>query len=295
MEHNFVFNTLSFPATSKEDAYSLLLDSVKGMLAVRSNEDRIAMYSDDHNSCPLGPDYYYRDFISQLGEHHEDDLQLSLMEIDDKTPMLDFLSEELFNEIASSTFYFPSEAYEGSVDVLAMAWHLEAALLSIATTDKWQKNEVEFAEFNEGQPSTGNSYLPNISCEEHGNLIRQQYQFEAETPLVELFPQCLFSQDFLEWVHQLPKDVFNRVVNKVALAYAKQFQGGKPLFDTLHNADGIREIRFSAVQGGAVRILFRVLSGNRSAILFGFIKKSDNEGYDEAIESARTNLNLMLQ
>lgn len=295
MEHNFVFNTLSFPAISKEDAYELLLDSVKGMLAVRSSKDRIAMYSDDRNNCPVGPDYYYHDFITQLGEHHEVDLQLTLMEIDDKTPMLDFLPEELFNEIASSIFYFPSEAYSGSIDILAMAWHLEATLLSIATTDKWRKNEVEFAEFNEGQPPAGSSYLPNISCEEHGNLIRQQYQFEAEIPLVDLFQQCLFSQDFLGWVHQLPKDVLNRVVNKIALADAKQFQGGKPLFDTLNNADGIREIRFSAVQGGAIRILFRVLSGNRTAILYGFIKKSNSEGYDEAIESARTNLNLILQ
>lgn len=295
MEHNFVLNTLSFPATSKEDAYRLLLDSAKGMLAVRSRKDRITMYSDGLNICPLGPDYYYRDFLSQLGEHHENDLQLALMEIDDKTPMFDFLSEEHFNEIASSTFYFPSEAYNGSVDILAMAWHLDATLLSIATADKWRGNEVEFAEYNEGQPSTGRSYLPNISCEEHGNLIRQQYQFEAETPLVELFQQCLFSQDFLEWVYQLPKDVFNRVVNKVTLANAKQFQGGKPLFETLHNADGIREMRFSAVQGGAVRILFRVLSGDRPAILFGFIKKSDNEGYDEAIQAAKINLNQILQ
>lgn len=295
MEHNFVFNTLSFPATSKEDAYRLLVDSAKGMLAIRSDKDRIAMYSDDHNNCPVGPDYYYRDFILQLGEHHEVDLQLSLMEIDDKTPMLDFLPEELFNEIASSTFYFPNEAYDGSVDVLAMAWHLDATLLSIATADKWRENEVEFAKFIEGQPSTGSSYLRNISCEEHGNTIRQQYLDAAETPIEELFPRCLFSQDFLAWVRQLSKDVLNRVLNKITLADAKQFQGGEPLFNTLHNADGIREIRFSAVQGGAVRILFRVLSGNRSAILFGFIKKSDNEGYDEAIESAKTNLNRMLQ
>ncbi len=295
MEHNFVFNTLSFPAASKEEAYRLLLDSAKGMLAVRSNKDRIAIYSDDRDNCPIAPDYYYRDFISQLGEQHEDDLQLSLMEIDDKTPMLDCLSDELFNEIASSTFYFPNEAYDGSVDVLAMAWHLDATLLSIATINKWRENEVEFAQFSEGQPPTGRSYLRNISCEEHGNFIRQQYLAEAETPLEKLFPRCLFSQDFLAWVHQLPNDVLKRVVNKITLADAKQFQGGEPLFKTLHNADGIREIRFSAVQGGAVRILFRVLLGNQSAILFGFIKKSDNEGYDEAIESAKTNLNRILQ
>ncbi len=294
MEHNFVFNKLSLPAANRNDAYTLLLGSVKGILAVGSDDDRFAIYSDDLHDCPIAPDYYYRDFISQLGERHEVDLQLALLEIDDKTPMLDSLSDDLVDEIASSAFFFPNEAYTGSIDILAFAWYLDATLLSIATTDKWRGNEIEFAKFSEGQPSTGSSYLRNISCEEHGNLIRQQYRFEAESPLEELFPRCLFTQDFLGWVHQLPKDVFNRVVNKVALADAKQFQGGEPLFNTLHNADGIREIRFSAVQGGAVRILFRVLSGNRAAILFGFIKKSDNEGYDEAINSARANLNQML-
>ena len=73
MEHNFVFNTHSFPASSKEDSYRLMLDAVKGMLAVGSNEDRIAIYSDDHKNCSLGPDYFYRDFILQLGVQHEED------------------------------------------------------------------------------------------------------------------------------------------------------------------------------------------------------------------------------
>jgi hypothetical protein len=295
MDHNFVFNTLSFPAASKEEAYNLLLDSVKGMLAVRAENDRVAMYSDGLNECALATDFYYQNFIDQLGLQHEEDIQLSLMEIADKTPMFDFNSEELFNEIASSIFYFPSEAYTGSVDVLAAAWQRDATLFSIATTDKWRGNEIEFAKYIEGQPPRGSSYLRNISCKEHGEYFRQQYTLEAETPLEELFPGCQFSDDFLEWIRQLPKDVFKRVVSKVALASAKQFQGGEPLFNTLHDADGIRELRFSAVQGGAVRILFRVIEQNRSAILFGFIKKSDDEGYKEAIKAAKYNLNRLLQ
>jgi hypothetical protein len=295
MEHNFVFNTLSFPATSKEEAYRLLLDSVKGMLAVRSNEDRIAIYSDDHNNCSLGPDYCYCDFLSQLGDNREADIQLSLMEIEDKTPMLDFLPDGVVDEIASSSFYFSDEVYTGSVDVLAITWYMEATLLSIATVDKWRGNEIEFAQYSEGKPSTGSSYLRNISSEEHGKLICQQYQVEAETPIESLFPRCLFSQDFLTWFNSLSKDVSQRVISKLTLADAKQFQGGEPLFDTLHNADGIREIRFGAVQGGAIRILFRVISDSCSAILFGFIKKSNNEGYDEAIKAAKSNLNRMLQ
>lgn len=295
MDHNFVFNKLSIPTANRNNAYNLLLGCVKGMIAVGSSDDRVAIYSDDLHDCQIAPDYYYRDFISQLGDNHESDLQLALLEIDDKTPMLDFLSDDIVNEIASSTFYFPNEAYTGSIDILAIAWHLDATLLSIATTDIWQKNEVEFAKYSEGQPSSGSSYLRNISCKEHGDAIRQQYLAVAETPLEELFPMCIFSVDFLEWIRQLPKDVFNRIVDKMALADAKQFQGGEPLFNTLHDADGIREIRFSAVQGGAVRILFRALSENRSAILFGFIKKSDNEGYKDAINSAKANLKRILQ
>ena len=295
MDHNFVFNSLSLPAANKDVAYTLLLNSAKGMLAVGTNGDRFALYSDDLHARPIASDYYYHDFISQLGDRCENDLQLALLEIDDKTPMLEFLSEESIDEIASFSFYFPNEAYTGSIDVLAIAWQLDATLLSIATSDEWQGNEVEFAKFIEGQPSAGSAYLRNISCEEHGYFIGQQYQLEAETPLEELFPGCLFSSEFLAWVYQLPKDVLKRVVNKITLASAKQFQGGEPLFNTLHNAEGIREIRFSAVQGGAVRILFRVRSGNRTAILFGFIKKSDDEGYDEAIKSAKNYLSQMPQ
>jgi hypothetical protein len=286
MNHNFVFNTLSLPAENSDSAYTLLFDSAKGMLAVGSGNDRFALYSDDLLDRPVAPDYYYRDFIVQLEEHHEVDLQLALLEIEDKTPMLDFLSEELFDEIASSSFYFPNEAYTGSIDVLATAWFLDATLLSIATKNKWLENEIEFAKYSSDKPSTGSSYLRNISCENHGYLIKQQYQFDPDLPLTELFPNCEFSHEFSTWINQLPSDLFKHVVNKIKLAYSKEFQGGEPLFKTLHNSNGIREIRFNAVQGGAVRILFKVLSASHSAILFGFIKKSKREGYKEAIDAA---------
>lgn len=287
MDHNFVFNTLSLPASDANVAYRLLLDTAKGMLAVGSGNDRYAIFSDNLRSCEVAPNFTYSDFLSQLAEQNEIDLQLALLEIDDKTPMFDFISAGIFDEIASSAFYFPDEPYTTSIDILAVAWHLDATLFSIATAEKWRTTEIEFAEFVDGVPSTGTSHLRNISCEEHGNVLRHQYESESSLALNEMFPNCQFSDDFLGWHNTLPTDLYSRVNNKFALAEAKKFQGGKPLFETLTDADGLREMRFSAVQGGAVRILFGALPEKRQAILVGFIKKSNTEGYVEAISSAK--------
>ena len=58
------------------------------------------------------------------------------------------------------------------------------------------------------------------------------------------------------------------------------------MFKTLINADGIREIRFDAYPGGAIRILFKKI-GEKQAILTGFIKKRRDEGYKQDIAVAK--------
>jgi hypothetical protein len=290
MDHNFVFNTISLPASDAGAAFSLLLDATKGMLAVGSGNDRYALYADnepDLQSYEVTAGYTYGDFLDELARHNEDDLRVALLEIDDKSPMLEFISEGQFQEIASTAFYFPEEPYETSIDILGIAWYLDATLLSIGTSEKWRAPEVEFAEFTEGTPSTGNSYLRNVSCQGHGISLRAQFEPARDVPLSDIFLTCRFSDRFLEWDNSLPLDLKRRIRNKLTLAEEKKFLGGKPLFDTLTGADGLREMRFSAVQGGAVRVLFGSLPNNNHAVLVGFIKKSDGEGYSEAITSAK--------
>lgn len=289
MDHNFVFNTLCLPAKTTDDAFRFLLDTMKGMLAVGADNDRHVVYSDhqpDLNSCIVAPNYTYGNFVSQLETIGEQDLQLALMEIDDKTPMLDFITEEQFVDIAAVAYYFPDEPYSTSIDILAMAWHLDATLLSIGTAAKWCVSEIEFAEYAQNSPLTGSSYLRNISCEEQGMAFWRQYVRDINKPFDEAFLTCRFSDDFMKWIKELSDDLQVRIRDKLTLAEAKKFQGGKPLFDTLTDADGLREMRFSAVQGGAVRILFGPLSFDKQAILVGFVKKSNSEGYPHAIKSA---------
>lgn len=290
MDHTFVFNTLSLPAADADAAFSLMLDASKGMIAVGTGEDRYALFADIEGglfNAKLAANFTYGEFLDRLERDGEQDLKATLLEIDDKTPMLDFIPKEELEEIASAAFYFPDEAYEGSIDILAIAWFLDATMLSLGTTEKWCVNEVQFAEFQPDVVPSGVSYLRNVSCLIHGKELNQNYASDVEKAIDELCGTCRFTQEFLDWNDGLPTDLKKRVRTKLLLADSKGFEGGKPLFDTLTNADGMREMRFGAVQGGAVRILFGALPNKSQAVLFGFIKKSNSEGYDVAIPAAK--------
>ncbi len=298
MDHNFVLNSLSFPAANAQIAFDLLLDSMKGLIAVGTPDDRRALYSDQQpgiGHCVIAPDTTWHDFLAQLNQIDEQDLQLALLEIEDKTPMFDFVSDDQIEKIASVAFYFPDEAYTGSIDILAMAWELDAILLSIATAEKWCASEIAFAQFTTAKHPTEHSWFRNLSCRAHGLALNRQLLDLLNKSLVETFKTCHFSEHFLDWVNQLAADLQARIRVKLALAESKQFQGGKPLFDTLTGDDaaGLREIRFSAVQGGAVRILFDFLPSGKPAILVGWIKKSNSDGYTSAIIAAKPLLKAM--
>lgn len=295
MDHYFVFNALSFPAGDAATAIRLLIDAARGMLQVGGDDDRFALYADVTHPLSrfvIAPDFSYGDFLKELEHRGEQDLLLALLEIEDKSPALDYLADDELDELASQCFYFPDAPYAGSIDIIALAWHLDAALLSIATSDRWNNGQVEFAKYIEGDTNTAPSYLNNISCRAHGERLGAALRNEGQS-LSMRFPGCQFSGQFLQWESDLPADLRRRVAAKFALADAKQFQGGEPLFKTLKDAEGIRELRFSAVQGGAIRILFDQLPDGKQGILVGFIKKSDSEGYSEAISTAKELLNKM--
>jgi hypothetical protein len=286
MDHNFVLNAMSFPAPDEAQAYELFYSSIKGMLAVGQKEDRVAIYCDDFpnlKNFPISQGYTYADFLITLKAKDEEDLLVALLEIDDKTPMLDHFSDADIEEIASTSFFFPDEGYDKSIDMLAVAWRTNGILLSIPTSQRWQQTEIPFAQYTEGEAPGQPSYLRNIACEVHGQELRRQRGEQQQKSLPALYPNCKFSTDFEAWANSLAQDLKARVSDKLALAYAKNFQGGEPLFKTLNDAGGMRELRFGAVQGGAVRVLFGALADGSFAILTGFVKKSNSEGYSDAI------------
>lgn len=289
MHNNFVLNHLSLPAADKDLAHTMLLNTMRGMLAYGEYGDSFSIYSDGKNKIfdfEISPGYKYEDFVFSLEDIGEEDLQLALLEISDKTPMLDFLNAEQFDAISESAFYFPDEAYSTTIDILGVAWELDAVLLSLNTSAKWSESEVRFAKYST-EPMLGFSYIDNISKKEHGISFNEERKSLTEKTFAESFPICKFSDAFLDWHSGLAELLKIRVKEKISLAVGKNFSGGKPLFDSLSDADGMREIRFSNIEGGAVRIIFKDTSDKKHAILCGFIKKSNAEGYDQAIIDAR--------
>jgi hypothetical protein len=286
MDHDICINSNSFPAKSMDEACCLFKESLQGLLELNEGADRYVLYHDSTDDGPLealllAEDYSYADFKQAL---LVDDIELYsfLDELDDKSPALDFLPDETINDISQYHFYMPGYPDSKFPDVFGLAWFQPAILLSLPTSGQWDTPELIIARTGEGEYIDETLTLKNIARYEHGQQLFDEYH---QVDISTVCPNCYLSDEFIQWYEQQTDENKYRVVGKLRLASAKAFDGGEPLFKTL--SDGIREIRFSACSGGAIRILFKALAGGKQAILVGFIKKSDNEGYAFNIPKAR--------
>ena len=156
-------------------------------------------------------------------------------------------------------------------------------MLSILTDDKWDDHKVKIARTIDGEFLDEELWLNNIARVEHGQVIADLF---SSIDLDAICGEHFVTDYFKEWFGELTKENKRKVVDKLVLSCGLNFEGGKPLFDSLKNAKGVREMRLSAYSGGAIRILFKALGGGKQAVLTGFIKKDDAEGYNQEIKKA---------
>ena len=204
-----------------------------------------------------------------------------------------FLSEDIVNDLVSYCFYMPQYAAVKYPDVFGTAWFVPAILLSIYTDEQWNSHKISIARTSDdGQYIDEALTIKNIACYEHGKLLHHElYQIDIKS----ICKTSMLTYDFISWYEEQTKDNKIRIKDKLKLACERKFNGGKPLFDNLKNADGLREIRFSAYPGGAIRILFKALGNSRQTILVGFIKKNNIEGYPEHITKAKDLFNYCVK
>lgn len=301
MDHAVVFNSLSLPAQNARAAYDLMVDACHGILELGAESDRFLLYYDDEKNrplsdCPLAEGYCYQDFLGELEANQDIDLLLFLMETEDKSPALDHLMEEnpeIFEMLSACHFYLPGRGADGYMDGLGIAWLLEATLLSLLTDNIWDTPQVEVARWKQGTCQEEFYYLPNVSKYINGRWLREKSKQLAELSLEKICPQCQFAKEFTNWYNKLNDTNRYHVRKKLQMASQRGFRGGQPLFKTLKDADGMREIRLSAYPGGAIRILFGALPGYKQAILGGFIKKSDPEGYPSNIKKEKVQWEIL--
>jgi hypothetical protein len=282
-------NPNSFPAASAEQAYQLFEDSWQGVLALYQSGDRYLLYLDTLSNdtlydFSLAESFTYDDFLNLLMARGERDLYRFLTQLEDKSPALDHLDSETLDDIASYSFYMPDHPVPKHADTFSLAYFLDAILLSINTSPQWANHQVTIARVaDDGRYIDEKLALHHIATQTHGQQLFQQF---SQDDIKAVCTQAVMTIEFVTWYQELIAENKRRVLDKCKLACERHFQGAKPLFDSLTNSDGIREIRFSAYSGGAIRILFKAMSDTKHAILLGFIKKSNSEGYDENIPKA---------
>lgn len=287
MDLIFCINTNSFPAENHQSGLALFDDAIQGVLALTGcGQDRCQFYYDSNaeplHALELSKGFTYNDFLAAS----EPDLQLFLLEVEDKSPALDALTSDQLEEMAAYSFYLPEQAIDRHPDVYALAWVTSGYLLSLATEPKWHGEALKICKADDqGRFVDDFLLLKNVAREEHG---KRHYHQLHTIGLDAILSGHLASDEFKGWFAQL--DVANQkiVAGKLKLAVEKGFQGGKPLFDSLKNSNALREIRCSAFAGGAIRIIFKYHTNANYVLLIGFIKHSDNEGYARYIPIAES-------
>ncbi|MDM2872070.1 MULTISPECIES: type II toxin-antitoxin system RelE/ParE family toxin [Citrobacter] len=296
MDHIICINKNSFPAENKDVGVSLFNDALQGVLQLQQCQDRFLFYLDsndgDLSDLLIAPEFAYKDFIDEC---EDQDLALFLAEVEDKSPALDNLTEDQIEEMASYKFYIHNEAMDDYPDVYALSWVVTGYLLSLNIDERWNSSEIAISRVdNEGRYVDDIFYLKNIANERHG-LEHAQELFADALSLVEVSRPHIVSDKLSSWFLNQTKENKMRIISKVKLACSRNFQGNKPLFESLTNGNGLREIRISAYSGGAIRILFKNHHESIYALLVGFIKFSDSEGYSQAMQIAHEEYSTISQ
>lgn len=289
MKHNFVWNSSSFEQSTDDGIFEQLKNALKGLACVPRNGDTAALYFDGPDALlcrKISDGCTVADFVDhlQLTDHH--DVVSLLLELEDKANAIEMLPEEVVFEIANSAYYFVDRGYKGSVDFLGIAAEIDGILFGVNTENFWSGHALKFAVYRdceEVKPYEIYSVCDVASGQSVSDLI---YFEEPEQELVEMLPNCVLSMEFIEWFGALVNGNTRIVRKKLKLAHSRGFDGGEPLFKTLKDAGGMRELRMNAYPGGAIRILFGALKNDQIALLAGFIKKSSNDGYMENIQLA---------
>lgn len=291
MDRTFCLNTASFPAQGRTQAYELLLCSIREALKTRVGKDgRFKIIYDNSKdssflSICISVNYSIKDFLDDLVKNNYRELCELIVEMFDKGPAISSLSDEETEELASACFYFDDVGYTQSIDILGLAWFFGAILLSINTSSRWENSEVSFAKYDESGTVEKFS-LPNISMAGHAEALSKAITVDSSEELSAKLNHCVLSESFCRWYDSLDQANRHRLAVKLYLANERGFAGGKPLFDTLTDADGMRELRVPFFPGGAIRVLFGGIRDGKFAILLGFVKKSNNEGYKTYIPQA---------
>jgi hypothetical protein len=289
MVFSLFFNHLSLPASNEDKAYTLLFETFQGVLHLNINqdEDELFIYFDGNNfdNCTLAENFTYADFKTKLDHENELDLLDFIQDIEDKSPFIEYISDERLDELAELTAYFKDRPMGiCNMDIFNLAWLENGIMLSLATEKLWQDYTISFFLSREGKHEPANCQVYNISKENHADLILEA----LKENIYDFCPNVRFDDYFVNWYNECKKEDKNKIKNMLKHCCNNNFQLGRPVIDTLNDPEfsQMKEIRVgnAHAQSGKIRLFFAMDSNRKANILIGFIKHSND--YSDYIKIA---------
>ncbi len=286
MDFSIFFNDLSLPAPSEDKAYVLLFDAFQGILHLNRDDDRFILYFDGNSldPCQLAENFTYGDFKNRLYDEQEIDLLSFLQEIEDKSPFIDYISNERLYDLADLAPYFKDRPYDNRMDIFSLAWLESGIMLSLASDALWQDYTISFCVSKLGKHEPAKCQVYNISKKNHAGLILDA----LEESIYDICPNARFDDYFLDWYEGCKKEDKTKIKHKLKHCCENHFQLGRPVIDTLNDSElsNLKEIRVgnAHAQSGKIRIFFAMDSNRKANILIGFIKHSND--YSDYIKMA---------
>lgn len=281
MDFELFYNHFSAPLPTRDSAYSQLTAAIRDALFLnKTGDDRITLSYDlsNINMHTLADNYYYSDYIDDLRNNGENDLMLTLLEMVDKAPLLNNLSDEDVDFLASSMIYVSGISYDRSMDLFGIAFVKNGIVLSLPSNPAWVEPSIAFSIFSAEQTAAINYLLRNISQPGHSVTILNG--LAPQISLAEQFPTIRFENDIIAWFITLPHDDKVKISNAIQHCLCASFEIGRPLVDTIHGSRiaNLKELRAGnhSQDSGKLRILFLRDENRNVHFLTGFVKYSND-------------------
>lgn len=283
----YCYNKLSFNSSiSKDYAFRMLTNALQGIAYYNrkiKSSGYIYFADNDIKDMCLCTNYSYLEYLKEL-EDKDKDLYEMILGMEDRAPYLNYITDE------NSIYKYNGCCIDGyetgnlsDLDLLLFAYISDSILISMNTHEIWNNNSVDIDVFKDNIPNKVTLY--NISCKGHG---KELYQITLQLPKIDDIVYMPQFQSFFEKALINEDSRKRNIINSIRKASLYNFNMANNLIKPISGSHiMLYELKCDhKSSGGTGRILF-YKSNPKIYFLLGWIKKSNDDGYEQYIKQAQ--------
>lgn len=290
MNNEFIFNENSSVSSYSDNLIPIIENMFEGLVSIGSFGDTYTLYADNvdrlFDIC-FAEDYKLKDYYDLCFTHNRE-MAFFLLELIDKSPLINHIDSRKLDELTSKTFYVDGLTLKNEIPIVFSALY-NTYLLSLGTDPIWTKNEIIVSQLDEDFIYNG-SLINALNISSKTNSIFFNSLNNDDQTLEKLDPNAIFHEKMTEWYLALIPENKTRLYEKLKFIFSNNFNVSsaliKPITRNFKNKPvTFSEIRLDTISGGTMRIFFKKINNN-PYFFIGWTKKDDNEGYTENHKSA---------